>query len=184
MAAGPALLLVAVGAQRRAQTPCSLLYLFGRAVSCAEINCSYWLKSDVTASIILEWIIYLMTWFFYFFFFNLNESLSCETGCRYAFVSLSHHLLLVGLVTRSAVWPLFVGFKSLSKSQCSHTKAVGTVVPLVLPPASYALWKPHCLVYGLLRCFSWGWDLQVVESWDPEGEMGDGHSLIFNHKEL
>lgn len=61
--------------------------------------------------------------------FFLSESLSCKTGCRYAFVSFSHHLLLVGLVTHSAVWPLMVGLR-VSKSQCPHTKAVHTVVCL------------------------------------------------------
>ena len=33
---------------------------------------------------------------------------------------LAPPLLLVGLVTRSALWSMLVGFKRLSKSQCAH----------------------------------------------------------------
>lgn len=64
-------------------------------------------------------------------FFFLCESLSCKTGCRYAFVSFSHHLLLVGLVTHSAVWPQLVGLRG-PKLKCPHTKAVHAVEWLVL----------------------------------------------------
>lgn len=64
-------------------------------------------------------------------FFFLCESLSCKTGCRYAFVSFSHHLLLVGLVTHSAVWKQLVGLRG-SKLKCPHTNAVHAVEWLVL----------------------------------------------------
>lgn len=57
----------------------------------------------------------------------INDSFSCETRCRYAFVSLSHHLLLVGLEIHSAVWLQLWGFMHCPNPS-GPTKAMRCVI--------------------------------------------------------
>lgn len=102
MAAGPALLLVAVRAWGTPRIPRSSLWGGLLAILClvqkliAHVGSTLMFLQALSCS-------ESSTPLPFFFFFSLKESLSCGTGCRYAFVSFSHHLLLVGLLNCSAL---------------------------------------------------------------------------------